>query len=73
MNRPVEAKDISGQWDPKAQPVPQQPDWARLRRLALLTPDDPGYNPMALTVEEIDRRERQWLEQQQQQQKQQQQ
>ncbi len=65
MNRPVEAKDISGQWDPEAQPVPVEPDWARLRRLAQLTPDDPGYNPMALTLEEIDQLERQWIAQQQ--------
>jgi hypothetical protein len=38
--------------------------------LAQLTPDDAGYNPMALTLAEIDQQERQWLAQQQQQQQQ---
>ncbi len=68
MNKPVEARDISGLWDPEAAQLTARPDFARLRRLAQLTPDEPGYNPMALTLAEIDQQERLWLQQQQQQQ-----
>jgi hypothetical protein len=68
MTKPVEARDLSGLWDPQAEAVPVQPDFERLRRLARLGPDDPGYNPMALTLAEIDQQERDWLQQQQQQQ-----
>ena len=65
--RPVEARDISGQWDPQAQPIQHEPDWARLRRLAALTPDDPGWNPAALSLAEVEQLYQQYLQQQQQQ------
>lgn len=67
MKRPMEARDVSGQWDPTAVPIPAPPDWARLRRLALLTENDPGYNPAALSLSEIDQMESEYLQQQQQQ------
>ena len=61
MNRPIQARDFSGVWDPEIPEVVQRPDFDRMRRYARLAPDDPGYNPRAMTLAEIDQLEQQWI------------